>query len=77
MILKTILHGQMTEKIALKFWQKNWQKTVKIVFINVFFTTSKNVRQNLKPILERFFLTHLKMVFKRILNGQMTAKICI
>ena len=64
----------MPEQLAVEVRPKKRQKSF---ILNAFFTTSKNVRQNLKPILERFFLTHLKMVFKRILNGQMTAKIVL
>ena len=40
-----------------------------------FVTISKNVRQNPKPFLERFFLVVFYNGIKTILNGQMTEKI--
>ena len=37
-----------------------------------FVTTSKNVRQNPKPFLKRFFLVVFENGIKTLLNGQMT-----
>ena len=40
-----------------------------------FFTTAKNLGQNPKPFLERFFLVVFKNCIKTILHGHMTEKI--
>ena len=78
----------MIEKIAFKNWAKNLTKMSKNVFLMHFVATSKNVRKNPKPFLDKFFLTvstktekHLKwsMVYncKKCFFLLFRQKICI
>ena len=53
----SILPRQMAEQLAVEVKPKKGQK---LFFLNNFLTTSKNVRKDPKPFLERFFLTHFE-----------------
>ncbi len=56
-VLKTFLHGQMTEKIASKVGPQKSAKIVKNRFFKMLFvTTSQNINQNPEPFLESSFL---------------------
>ena len=62
MVLKSVLHWQMTEKIAFEVITKTGKNHQKL-FLNVFFTTSKNVRLS-------FFLSHMKFKSKISYTGK-------
>ena len=51
----------MTEKLYLKLFKKIGKKWYK-QFLNAFFTSLKNIRQNPKPFLEKFIPQISKMV---------------
>ena len=57
MALKSILHGQITQKIKFEVGPEMLLKSI--------LTPSDPIRQNPKPVFERLFLTHFENGIKK------------